>query len=574
MHPSPLGENGWFLYQHARANIWFRTEFPAHQVFAGQLFDAMDKVYTDLTGLMGRTPMSDAGPHPFVDLNGVDQVWGDGGSGILDIYVRPMSGSTGALTVTYPPGCTGRPSFVVMDPYFKQTRANHARDALAHEFMHVLQYTYDYAAPCKDYQNMDEAVANWAIDYVYPTDNLEHDWNTYVWKNWVPSLAENDYDAWNFFLFVEHAMSASMIPDIYTGAEVMGPWDAVDTAVTGGLAEAFPDFLRKSWNQEPESPNFNTWDSISLKPELATDSSATGTGARPVIFKQPFNMPMKLRALGHAYYNLTFADERIVKIKYENALAGNSNIDIRAFARLENGDWLDQDWSGENEVTFCRDKANEDVQELIIIVANTQYANLNATADATNKITTEDNCLPDAYSGTFSGSLQGADFPGYVPPTETWSGSVTFTRHNCSSGNWWCIDDRYQTYKATTGNLSWSVHGGSECSFDGGPFGLSIAPPDPAQGHDAYLLVRKRPPTGQTTNPYYGSITKSDFQTVTATCPDSDPVDIPYGAGGGWWYLGELEGFAADANGPLSGTHTFTNDGGGEITFNWSFTPS
>ena len=569
MHPSPLGENGWFLYQHARANIWFRTQFPAHQVFAGQLFEAMEEVHTDLTGLMGTTPLSDAGPHPFVDKNGVDQVWGDGGSGILDIYVMPISGATGALTVTYPPGCTGRPSFIVMDPYFKANRATHARDALAHEFMHVLQYTYDYAAPCKDYQDMDEATANWAIDYVYPTDQFEHDWNNYVWKNWIPSLAQNDYDAWNFFLFLEHTMSPSAIADIYTGTEVSGPWDAVDSVVSGGLADKFPEFLRKSWNQTPESPHFETWDSLSLKPQLATDGSATGVGPKPVRFNQPFPMPMKLPALGHAYYNLTFADEDIVKIKYENALSGNSNIDIRAFAKLQNGTWLDQDWSDESEVEFCRDKTMEDVQELIIIVANTQFDDLNATADATNRITTEGNCLPEKYVGSFSGAHRAVDMPEipYETPLETWSGNVTFTRYTGTcNGQWWCFDPAYQPYTAEAGSGSWSATGGSPCMVSAGG-SYSLLPLE--NGEEAVLIVRKRPPAGHTYSTYRGSISKVDTQPGTSTCEGEDPVDVDWTTNIGWQPSHDFE---ANADGTLVGTETISVKNP-YIYFSWNLTP-
>ena len=85
-HPSTLGEPGWAYYQHPKGvRIWFRPGDQHMQSFARLLDFSIDDVWK-LTTLMGRSPVSDAGPHLYNDPHGVTKDWGDGGSGDLDIY--------------------------------------------------------------------------------------------------------------------------------------------------------------------------------------------------------------------------------------------------------------------------------------------------------------------------------------------------------------------------------------------------------------------------------------------------------------------------------------------------------
>jgi CARDB len=566
--PSLLGDPGWWFFDHANARIWFREDDAVHEAFAGELFEALNKVHPDLTTLMGKTPMSDAGPHPFVDEAGQIQMWGDGGSGALDIYVMHMGGK-GGLTVAYPPDCTGRPSYMLINPRFDYPHhTTNARDILAHEFMHVLQYTYTRSAPCADYQNIDEATATWAIDYVYPSDNMEQDWSTYLWKNYLPSLAKNDYDGWNFFMYLEEVMSPNAISDIYAAMTSQDPWAAVDSVVTDGLGTAFPDFLRKAWNQIPENSNFVDWDGIGKTPALATDG-AGGTGPRPVRYNQPFEMKMELQALGHAYYYLTFEDDDIVKIKFENALDGILGIDTHAFVKLADGTWRTEDWTNKDKVTFCRDKANEDVKELVIIVANS-VPDLDNTEKATNKITTTGDCLPEKYIGSFSGAQRGVDMPEipYETPLETWSGNVTFTRYTGTcNGEWWCFDSAYQAYTAEAGSGSWSANGGNPCNVTaGGSYALVPL----GSGEEAVLVVRKRPDASHTYSTYKGSISIVETQPGTSHCEGEDPVNVDWTANIGWQQSQEFE---ANADGSLVGTDTLSPKNP-YIYFSWNLTPA
>ncbi|MGH2728979.1 MAG: CARDB domain-containing protein, partial [Actinomycetota bacterium] len=173
MHPSPLGEEGWWFYEHQRARIWFRPDDVGTEEAADPIFESIAEVWTDLTELMGRTPPSDEGPHEFTNPQGVKETWGDGGSGSLDIYISRMAPYLGGLTVPYPPGCTERPSFIILDPSTTQRGDTWVRAVLAHEFMHTLQVAYKKAGTCEDHRSWDESVADWAMDYVYPTDQAE-----------------------------------------------------------------------------------------------------------------------------------------------------------------------------------------------------------------------------------------------------------------------------------------------------------------------------------------------------------------------------------------------------------------
>ena len=68
---------------------------------------------------------------------------------------------------------------------------------LAHEFMHVLQFTYHYADDCDEYTKLDEATAQWAIDYVVPHNDHEHATDAFL-PNPGAALWRQSYDGWPF----------------------------------------------------------------------------------------------------------------------------------------------------------------------------------------------------------------------------------------------------------------------------------------------------------------------------------------------------------------------------------------
>lgn len=133
----------------------------------------IEEIYSAETALLNRTAKSDS------DENC------NGGDGRIDIYLYPFgSYKTIAKTWTYPNRCEDVPSYIVLNSVASHLSFTSGaldsgqgprkwKNYLAHEMMHVLQYAMDRGADCFDYNWIDEAIAEWAMDYVYQEDNLE-----------------------------------------------------------------------------------------------------------------------------------------------------------------------------------------------------------------------------------------------------------------------------------------------------------------------------------------------------------------------------------------------------------------
>ena len=141
--------------------------------YATDYANAMPHIWSSLTAVFGE-PQSDAAEPCY-----------HGPDGRLDIYVSANVRSSGGqtsfdslpagVTLPYPavgnyPAqgqfCTDRPSFVVLaggrEPF-----------VLAHEFMHVVQFSHRYATCKEPTAFWDEGSADWAADYAYPDSQYE-----------------------------------------------------------------------------------------------------------------------------------------------------------------------------------------------------------------------------------------------------------------------------------------------------------------------------------------------------------------------------------------------------------------
>jgi hypothetical protein len=523
---------------------------------------------------MGRLPPSDLGPHVFIDDQGKKQDWGDGASGKLDIYIVAIEGAK-ALTTAYPPGCKERPSFVELDPGDARSLTD-ARDILSHEFMHVLQFTHDLARPCKEYDNLDDDIAHWAINYVYPADDYEHDRTYYLWYPESPLWNASKSVGWVFPLFLEQTLGPGMIPQIYSHTESEGPWAAVDDGLPGGLKEQWPKFALKNWNQTPVDDSFKAWDRLTDVP-LASDKTALKPQQVKLGIEKKVEIPIfvGIPALARSYDIFDIADD-VVKLQFVNGLVGKPGAGVQALIQLSDGTWKEpEDWTDRNEVTLCRDKELEDVKRLVIISSNSTYDDLgNELQSDGTKIVAEGDCLPSKYVGTMTGQRSPERPTGYQPPTETWTGTATFTKYTgpCS-GQWWCFDFNYATYKAASGSVDWHMTGTlyGSCSVDESQT-FALGPWDPV-GPPVYLRVQKKPPTGQP-HKYYGTVLKPYTTPITYTCSDGDHSgtwNLPP-----WWSLDVLTQHNEGAGGELSGTYSLGSDyDSNELTtWTWDFSPS
>jgi hypothetical protein len=382
----------------------------------------VEQVYQAETSLLGRFPLS--------DLN----EGCNGGDGAVDIYIIGFdAGGPQALTVPYHVGCNGTASFILLNresPLLSFAGAMGSaanseapvKAVLAHEFMHVLQYAMQRNADCADFDWFDEATAEWAMDFVDRSFNEEDGQDVYPFKQRSggflaryllsehnssiekPGVGingdKNGYADYLFFQFLARKYGDATIKQIYNAtAGGMRSVEAIQSGLgsRGGFKQVWPEFARTLWIDTKGGP-LNYW--------VAEDQYDFGlqflfTTAEP--FKE--RIPSHLRTIevdqkgapnarfkllqGAAvfeggyeiparslfYEHLNFTDDNVRSVLFVNPFGGAPPaylefIKLYAYTKI-GGQWKGpEDWTNEHYKEFCRDKKDERLEELLIIVSN------------------------------------------------------------------------------------------------------------------------------------------------------------------------------------------------------------
>ena len=406
--PEPLPRQGWktIASQSIPIRVWYREDEPKMGPRAAYIGRLIEKAWPMLTGIMGRTPLADAGPHPYVhvagDTQGAFDVWGDGGDGRFDIYLLPLPGwqTGGAVTMAYPPGCSERPAFMLVDSR-KESRTIEA--AAVHEFMHSIEFAFKVGADCA--RGWDEATAHWAINHVLPGNNFEHE--SYSGGRaciQYPGTTCYSYEAWVFALYLDRTLSKEVIRRTWELMAKYPAWQAVNAAVPGGLKQVWPKFALHGWNQPPY-PAYEEWDGFFAKPlSPGYDNEAYLTardnrqqkfpgeenpealeGAENRMLPTPLAGELKLdgklrgkvevkdgvsNRLSRHYvrYSLPDKDVRFLRIRHPYKKGGD--LSIQALRKRPDSSWVADDWTPHSEVTICRNNPEEDLTEIVFIFGN------------------------------------------------------------------------------------------------------------------------------------------------------------------------------------------------------------
>jgi hypothetical protein len=393
----------------------------------------IEQIYVAETTLLQRTPLSDANEGC------------NGGNGLIDIYIVHSGGPFPyGVTVAYGSGCVTRPSFIVVNrgaPHLHRAIedgtpgdvAKVVKAILAHEFMHVLQFSMDRNADCKDMEWFDEATAEWAMDFVDSTANFEDGFfkedervkragsflaeylrtdHTASIENAGPSETPkfNGYADYLFFQFLARKFGSGIIKEIYdasagTGAKRSIESIAAGLASRGGFKEVWPEFAVTLWNDPAES-SLNYWKQqdeydVGLKyvysPEGARIRSKGGPTLETIEVDQKGAPSARFKLLQNAvnfdfdsnssdyeikprslyYDHLKFSDPTVHSAAFINPIASlpesyRQFIKVQVFTKI-GGEWKGPlDWTTEYVKQFCLDKNEERLEEMIVIVSNSE----------------------------------------------------------------------------------------------------------------------------------------------------------------------------------------------------------
>jgi hypothetical protein len=314
--------------------------------------DVVESIRTRLVGDLGmRAPLADT------------TVACNGGDGRLDIYIVPPSYAyqydetgaevaniTGAYGVTpsevvasgarlnyaafillnedlirgifnFPAGraptCTGANCFLI--------------GTLAHEFFHTVQAAYRMDR--SETLWLLDSTADWAIDFFAPGNQLEQaEWNAFQQNQdtpiWFPNKypeasdpqieqtqAQKMYGASMFFVYLTRSGNDAILPALFTALETApNSLYALDTAIPGGLAQAWHRFAIKLYNRAPvtaDAQSFPNWDNYTRSMSLAVG----GPHPAPQVinlgndFVKTYTAPLDLRQLSMQVVRFDFSSD-------------------------------------------------------------------------------------------------------------------------------------------------------------------------------------------------------------------------------------------------------------------------
>jgi hypothetical protein len=532
-----------------KVKVWSQNRYPEDGPKAEEIADAVaDTIWPQVTGLMGQdhAPLTDA---PFPD---------NGGDGALDIYLVRLGAPGAGETVPYrKPSCRMEPAFINLDPTGPLGDGTHAGalQGLEHEFFHTVQFAYDLEGCWQDYRWFLEASAQWSEDYVYPDAQSEHSAaGDMLEEPWTPLDKEggdsfmHEYGTYLFPFYLARGLgSPELIPSIWeTYESTANSLQGVDTALQAhlGLRGVWPEFTLDNWNREPVD-HYNDWDSLT--------TGAVRAGAGPVNISlsgessRSFPVAAGVDYLAASYHHFIF-DNSVRSIAFDNTLDGDPNAAVWALLKI-GGEWREPaDWTDEDSLTYCPDSDNERVEELVLIISNSDWQG-------------KQPLNPDEQPRLVAGSFGCATWVGTVTNYWHMTGSgtnlsmsitatdVVFQLHpEGSSDDWW-------DYHAQSGTLNVTLDSGpgNDCDEHGSGT-VSVDPNETGYLRVSNLLLT---PEGAERT-YTGNAMSNQTISYNWSCPDGrhgvDTWPIV-----GWFFTGDQ--LMGDDPAVLQGEHEYTASG-------------
>ena len=261
--------------------------------------------------------------------------------------------------------------------------------------MHAILHGYKLSS-CftPDYRWMHEATATWAEHFAYPGPNPEHGGNgrrgaySYLQDpTFSLDLADDDreYGAYLWFFFLTRGTSSGTPPyvrQIWNAASALDGPSAINAAIQsiGGFEKQWPEFALYNWNRMDDGGEpyryYHTWDKLKhkakehgpIKVKLNGQSSAVET------------MSHFLPYLSADYFHYDFeSDNKIRRIDFLNPVYSTGVVPgakVQAIVKIRGQGWKPaEDWTALATKRFCRDRPSEDVEQLVIVISNSQYTN-------------------------------------------------------------------------------------------------------------------------------------------------------------------------------------------------------
>jgi hypothetical protein len=396
-----------------RVKVWSQTRYSGDDAKAATIAEAIDGIWDKLTAYMNRQPVSDG------DVTGPN-----GGDDKFDIYLIRFENAGETDLYGKARDCAQpKPAYMLINGGVPGCLL----PTVAHEFMHALQWTYSGSPRCPSYPPFRwwmEASASWAEDYVFRKENgcqnptllLSHpelplDYSGDPYNSHDP----HPYAAYLWPYFLE---AASGEPDYVrtiwdnfpTSANAL---EAINKSVPDGFQTWWPLFALYNWN---EHPLFNySFDDFVMQAWAADPETGEprpeGDLATPVMLngQTELHIPLfaQVRHLSSIYYHFTFPDPEVSYVSFEHFFDLEAEPTARVQAmikRVGDPEYIYEDWTDTPVKTFCRDRPDQRLENLVIILTNSEWQNRTHILNPANPpmLYARNRCFGGAWSGTIT----------------------------------------------------------------------------------------------------------------------------------------------------------------------------
>jgi hypothetical protein len=254
----------------------------------------------------------------------------------------------------------------------RENDGNLIKATAAHELFHCFQ---EYI-PLREYRSEQwlwESTATWAEELVYPGYNTEHNYDPEIFitleEEMFDTRSNREYGSylWWFYLYQSDSKTGNAVKDALFDAKDAGMKEAIRKRLY--FNHELKEYAKWNLNLEKFKHYADTGDLPSLVPSgKVTDISKKTKISDNVLAKQG----------GIQYFMYRFfrdIDKATFDISSINSRAKGAN-GVQIVYKLSGSDeWLYEDVSNEDTVTFCRTRPHENVQDIFFIVSNSDLDN-------------------------------------------------------------------------------------------------------------------------------------------------------------------------------------------------------
>lgn len=500
--PNDVPNNNWAFIDDVTASIrvWYEKDNQDQIQLAKLIHLKLAKEIIPVeTKLMGRSHLADhLNTRNLLVSAGIERAQPNGGDGKLDVYIYnlPPEANTRAWVQPYDveegAGCVPRPGYLAVNLSWAQTATpERIASTLAHEYFHTIQISYDRKGDCTEYDNMDEGTATYIKHFVYPNYNHEHEWFEFF-EDGRQSLMDAAYATWPFYYFMVEMQGSDSLSKLHSMMEQHRAIEALNSTLKGGFKEQWVDYAVYEWNQDPLQDGFFRWDNYKFLPGRGAKDNE---GHLPPIKVEKvtldqdgqyrYDMKLELKQLTRDFFAFDLTDPEIRSIAIENPVFWNAKkINVKALVRKKGQTQFEEllwDNNQRQEYHYCFDKKDQDIDQIVIVVANYQHSKVGKpyTGKPGFKVT---NLGCHGYKGKISSYWDTVDkkMEQHLQVDVT---NVTYIENGESEGGVF-----KNNFYNTTGTLAYSYNGRIEdCSgFKAGFLDIKFGPKSTLMGLASY----------------------------------------------------------------------------------------